>query len=135
MAKSLAGVPRISDLDEIFAQGAESKSFFDAVSLLLGSGIKSGDVYQLLQVTELSTREVNVVAEGLWISKYGLGIDEMPDESITHWEIPELKDYIIFIMLGRISNKRESRKEFAEAIKQFKLKLESQAKHPLVSNV
>lgn len=134
-ATELAKVPRITDLDEIFAQGAESKSFFDAVSLLLGAGIKSGDVYQLLQLTDLKTREIDIIADGLILAKYGIGIDENPNEDLDHWEIPSLKNRIIFIMLGRISNKRESRKEFAEAIKQFKMKLESQSKHPLVSNI
>ena len=132
--EALANVPRITDLDEIFAQGAESKTFFDAVSLLLGSGVKSGDIYQLLQITDLRTSEVDVVADGLILAKYGLGIDENPNEANDFWEIPALKNRIIFILLGRISNKRESRKEFAEAIKQFKLKLESQSRHPLAGS-
>lgn len=127
----LANVPRITDLDEIFAMGQEARTFFDAISLLLGAGIKSGDIYQLLQVTDLKTQEVDVVSDGLILAKYGLGIDEIPNESNDYWEIPELKNRIIFILLGRISLKRESRKEFAEAIKQFKLKLEAQTKHPL----
>ncbi len=129
----LAGVPRITDLEEIFAQGSESKSFFDAISLLLGVGIKTGDIYQVLQITDLSQREVNIVAEGLWIAKYGLMIDEKPNETPNYWEIPELKDYIVFILVGRIGMKRGGRMEFAEAIKQFKLKLESQARSPLAN--
>jgi len=128
---NLTNVPRITDLDEIFAQGSESRSFFDAVSLLLGSGVKSGDIYQLLQITDLRTSEIDIIADGLILAKYGLGIDENPNETLDFWEIPSLKNRIIFILLGRISNKRESRKEFAEAMKQFKLKLESQQRNPL----
>lgn len=133
--ESLANVPRITDLDEIFAQGAEQKSFFDSVSLLLGVGIKTDNVHQLLQITDLKNWEVDVIADGLILAKYGLGIDENPNEALDFWEIPSLKNRIILILLGRIGVKRGARIEFGEAIKQFKLKLEAQTKNPLRNNI
>jgi len=103
-------------LDEILTLEGEGKTLYDVFSILLGAHIK--DILDILERTDLTPHEVDVVSDALQLAQHGIGGD-IPE---FNQKIPELFDWILIKCRARVSRNRESRKEFERALQNIKIR-------------
>lgn len=119
----LKNIPTLQD--DIFTMSSEGMTLFDVVSMFMGG--MSKDELAILERTNFENKEeCSIVAELLYVSRYGLMCDGIAP---TEWAIPELKDRVLLILRGRPSVKGKSREEAKDALQQIKLKLETQPRN------
>lgn len=128
------GVP--TNLADVLKMGSEGKNAFDAVGLFLGAD--DPEIEGQLQRTVFQTVE-EITTTGLILNLAKTGFLKCwtkggPNTTSNDgkWELPELKDTLLWILRGRPSLNGLSRDQGVQALQGIKIKLNAEPK-PLSS--
>lgn len=126
----------IDELEKQIKMGGVGKTAFDAVGIFMGAD--DPEIAGMLQRTNFqSFEEEFIVSQVLMLAKYGcrrawVKINGVPPPlTVDEWEIPELKQLVLWIIQGRVSIDGKSRTEAKEAIQGMKVTLGAIPRSPL----
>lgn len=129
--QNLKEVPTdIESLEQQIRMGTEGRNAFDAVGIFMGAD--DPEIEGMLQRTNLQSVEENLtVAQCLYLAKFGMRnawvrVKGETPQKTEDWEMPELKQMILWIIKGRPSVNGVSREQAKEAIQGLKVKLNAQ---------
>lgn len=127
----------IDELEKQIKMGGVGKTAFDVVGMFMGAD--DPEISGMLQRTIFqSFEEEFIVSQTLYLAKYGCKFawvkinGQMPMHSdVGEWEMPELKQMVLWILQGRPSLNGQSRNESKEAIQGMKVTLGAVPRSPL----